>query len=111
MFASLVDTTFVGQLGLVELAAVGVSIALFNQVSRITIFPLVNVTTSFIAEEDTIGILDSELKVSKSVEMGSIVNGETKKLIPTGFGERPYDLEMHSSGHDTPKFEHKRHIP
>ena len=111
VFASLVDTTFVGQLGLVELAAVGVSIALFNQVSRITIFPFVSFTTSFVAEEDTIGILDSELEVSKSVEMGSIVNGETKKLIPTGFGERPYDSEMHSSGHDTPKFEHKRHIP
>lgn len=40
--------------GPVELAAVGVSIAIFNQASRITIFPLVNITTSFVAEEDTI---------------------------------------------------------
>ena len=138
-----------------ELAAVGVSIAVFNQVSRIAIFPLVSVTTSFVAEEDTIGILDSEPEVSNSVEMGSAVNGETKKLIPkgtlyfrpffslvfsllvrycqgltsvdsnsfsnlnyirlplllSGSGERPYDLEMHGSGHDTPKFESKRHIP
>lgn len=39
--------------GPVELAAVGVSIAIFNQASRITIFPLVNITTSFVAEEDT----------------------------------------------------------
>ena len=38
-----------------ELAAVGVSIAIFNQASRITIFPLVSITTSFVAEEDTIG--------------------------------------------------------
>ncbi|KAL3645131.1 hypothetical protein CASFOL_010311 [Castilleja foliolosa] len=53
--ASLVDTAFIGQIGPVELAAaVGVSIALFNQVSRIAIFPLVSVTTSFVAEEDTI---------------------------------------------------------
>lgn len=37
-----------------ELAAAGVSIALFNQASRITIFPLVSITTSFVAEEDTI---------------------------------------------------------
>ncbi|KAJ9697997.1 hypothetical protein PVL29_007211 [Vitis rotundifolia] len=109
--ASLVDTAFIGQLGPVELAAVGVSIAVFNQVSRIAIFPLVSVTTSFVAEEDTIGILDSELEVSKSVEMGSTVNGETKKLIPKGSGERPYDSEMHGSGHDKPKFEGKRHIP
>ncbi|KAH9774501.1 protein DETOXIFICATION 43 [Citrus sinensis] len=52
--ASLIDTAFIGRLGPVELAAVGVSIAIFNQASRITIFPLVNITTSFVAEEDTI---------------------------------------------------------
>ncbi|KAI4323405.1 hypothetical protein L6164_023015 [Bauhinia variegata] len=53
--ASLIDTAFIGHLGPVELAAAGVSIALFNQASRITIFPLVSITTSFVAEEDTIG--------------------------------------------------------
>ncbi|XP_023515212.1 protein DETOXIFICATION 43-like isoform X1 [Cucurbita pepo subsp. pepo] len=52
--ASLIDTAFVGHLGPVELAAVGVSIAIFNQASRITIFPLVSITTSFVAEEDAI---------------------------------------------------------
>ncbi|KAL6857273.1 hypothetical protein ACP4OV_018655 [Aristida adscensionis] len=52
--ASLVDTAFIGHIGSVELAAVGISIALFNQVSRIAIFPLVSVTTSFVAEEDAI---------------------------------------------------------
>ncbi|KAK7343173.1 hypothetical protein VNO80_26136 [Phaseolus coccineus] len=52
--ASLIDTTFIGHLGPLELAAAGVSIALFNQASRITIFPLVSITTSFVAEEDTI---------------------------------------------------------
>ncbi|GAB2300171.1 Protein DETOXIFICATION 42 [Dionaea muscipula] len=52
--ASLIDTAFIGHIGPVELAAVGVSIAIFNQISRITIFPLVSVTTSFVAEEDTI---------------------------------------------------------
>ena len=72
VFAYLVDIAFVGQLGLVELAIVGVSIALFNQVSRITIFPFVSFTTSFVAEEDTIGILDSEPEVSKNVEIMQI---------------------------------------
>ncbi|KHN19449.1 MATE efflux family protein FRD3 [Glycine soja] len=52
--ASLIDTAFIGHLGSVELAAAGVSIALFNQASRITIFPLVSIITSFVAEEDTI---------------------------------------------------------
>ncbi|XP_054812250.1 protein DETOXIFICATION 43-like [Prosopis cineraria] len=52
--ASLIDTAFIGHLGAVELAAAGVSITLFNQASRITIYPLVSIATSFVAEEDTI---------------------------------------------------------
>ncbi|KAL3815082.1 hypothetical protein ACJIZ3_016350 [Penstemon smallii] len=51
--ASLIDTAFIGHLGPVEIAAVGVAIAIFNQASKITIFPLVSITTSFVAEEDT----------------------------------------------------------
>eukprot|EP01018_Ginkgo_biloba_P032681 Gb_01686 [translate_table: standard] len=50
--ASLVDTAFIGQIGPVELAAVGVSIAIFNQVSKVFNFPLVSVTTTLVAEED-----------------------------------------------------------
>ncbi|KAE8731191.1 MATE efflux family protein 1 [Hibiscus syriacus] len=50
--ASLIDTAFIGQMGAVELASVGVSVAIFNQVSRITMFPLVSITTSFVAEEE-----------------------------------------------------------
>lgn len=52
--ASLIDTAFIGHIGTVEVAAVAVAIALFNQVSKVTIFPLVSVTTSFVAEEETI---------------------------------------------------------
>uniref|UniRef100_A0A2C9UH89 Protein DETOXIFICATION n=1 Tax=Manihot esculenta TaxID=3983 RepID=A0A2C9UH89_MANES len=80
--ASMMDTAFIGQIGPVELAAVGVSIALFNQVSRIAIFPLVSVTTSFVAEEDTIGKLSPEAQESESLETGSHVNSESKELIP-----------------------------
>lgn len=65
-----------------ELAAVGVSIALFNQVSRIAIFPLVSVTTSFVAEEDTIGRVSSEAQESDYVETGSFVDTESNELIP-----------------------------
>ncbi|KAL8262418.1 hypothetical protein R6Q59_023767 [Mikania micrantha] len=52
--ASLIDTMYIGHIGSVEIAAVGISIALFNQVSKVVIFPLVSVTTSFVAEEETI---------------------------------------------------------
>ncbi|KAG0623195.1 hypothetical protein M758_3G155500 [Ceratodon purpureus] len=49
--ASLVDTAFVGKIGPVELAAVGVSISVFNLVSKMFNVPLLNVTTSFVAED------------------------------------------------------------
>lgn len=65
-----------------ELAAVGVSIALFNQVSRIAIFPLVSVTTSFVAEEDTLGSVSLAVQENDSRETGSMTNTENKQLIP-----------------------------
>lgn len=68
--------------GAVELAAVGISIALFNQVSRIAIFPLVSVTTSFVAEEDTITQLSQEARESETLQLGSVVSTEGDKLIP-----------------------------
>ncbi|KAK6120224.1 hypothetical protein DH2020_045915 [Rehmannia glutinosa] len=48
---SLVDTGFVGHLGSAELAAVGVSGAVFNLVSKLFNVPLLNITTSYVAEE------------------------------------------------------------
>ncbi|KAI9116688.1 hypothetical protein K1719_012346 [Acacia pycnantha] len=72
--ASLIDTAFIGHLGTVELAAAGISITLFNQASRITIFPLVSITTSFVAEEDTLQkISDTEKGLSNKLEN----NGES----------------------------------
>ncbi|GLT60728.1 hypothetical protein SLA2020_334830 [Shorea laevis] len=66
--ASLIDTAFIGRLGPVELAAVGVSIAIFNQASKITTFPVLNITTSFVAEEDTIKRLNMEAENEKIKE-------------------------------------------
>ncbi|XAR60374.1 hypothetical protein NMG60_11033720 [Bertholletia excelsa] len=111
--ASLVDTAFIGQIGPVELAAVGVSIAVFNQVSRIAIFPLVSVTTSFVAEEDTIGSVSHDVEEDESLEMCSYINSENKKLISqTDLAETTFkskslsnDLSSYKAGNE------KRHIP
>ncbi|GAB4832593.1 Protein DETOXIFICATION 42 [Ancistrocladus abbreviatus] len=89
--ASLIDTAFIGHIGPVELAAVGVSIAIFNQASRITIFPLVSITTSFVAEEDTVGKVGREPLDSEKVEKGSAKNGISKEL--TAEGDDLEDLE------------------
>jgi len=68
--------------GPVELAAVGVSIALFNQVSRVAIFPLVSVTTSFVAEEDTLSGASTQIEEGKCLEAGQPMDTETKELLP-----------------------------
>lgn len=80
--ASLVDTAFIGQLGPVELAAVGVSIALFNQASRIFIFPLVSVTTSFVAEEDTLSGARSQIEENGCLDAATPPDAETKEFLP-----------------------------
>ncbi|KAK7314262.1 hypothetical protein VNO77_39476 [Canavalia gladiata] len=79
--ASLIDTAFIGHLGPVELAAAGVSIALFNQASRITIFPLVSITTSFVAEEDTIEKLNAKVAENDNkVKFSEIIMPEDHML-------------------------------
>ncbi|KAL0674206.1 hypothetical protein Bca4012_002187 [Brassica carinata] len=57
---SLVDTAFVGHIGSAELAAVGVSVSVFNLVSKLFNVPLLNVTTSFVAEEQAIAAKDDK---------------------------------------------------
>ncbi|XP_020996319.1 protein DETOXIFICATION 44, chloroplastic isoform X2 [Arachis duranensis] len=56
---SLIDTAFVGHIGPAELAAVGVSTSVFNLVSKIFNIPLLNITTSFVAEEQALISKDS----------------------------------------------------
>ncbi|GMY16285.1 protein DETOXIFICATION 42 [Fagus crenata] len=111
--ASLIDTAFIGQIGPVELAAVGVSIALFNQVSRIAIFPLVSVTTSFVAEEDTIGRVGHEAQDCEYLETGSTTNSEEKELIPkNGTRENEYKSQLNVGRFEIDKIDNtKRHIP
>ncbi|KAG6406278.1 hypothetical protein SASPL_133878 [Salvia splendens] len=80
--ASLIDTAFIGHLGPVEMAAVGVSIAIFNQASKVTIFPLVSITTSFVAEEDTINTEHHHLDLEKASDTTSInaIDDKTRKI-------------------------------
>lgn len=79
--ASLIDTAFIGHLGPVEIAAVGVAIAIFNQVSKVAIFPIVNITTSFVAEEDTVKRIADESQAN-DLEKGSVKINETEEQTP-----------------------------
>lgn len=69
-------------IGSVEIAAVGVSIAIFNQVSKVCIYPLVSVTTSFVAEEDAIIGKGIEEQHTEDLEKASPVNADEKEFPP-----------------------------
>ncbi|XP_058003275.1 protein DETOXIFICATION 42-like isoform X3 [Hevea brasiliensis] len=92
----------------VELAAVGVSIAVFNQVSKIAIFPLVSVTTSFVAEEDTTGRLSSELQENETIEDVFAINKEMEELLPKAVSA---NKSSSISGNSTKRDHERRHIP
>nr|CAD1817740.1 unnamed protein product [Ananas comosus var. bracteatus] len=110
--ASLVDTAFIGHIGPTELAAVGVSIAVFNQASRITIFPLVSVTTSFVAEEDAASKMASEELESGEHGGPFSVDSEMKELIPHDDLDKAVYSSSFESETNVHKFENERkHIP
>ncbi|KAL3691658.1 hypothetical protein R1sor_005309 [Riccia sorocarpa] len=85
--ASLVDTAFIGRIGAVDLAAVGVSISIFNLVSKMFNLPLLNITTSFVAEDEA-AAKDVSLDVpEEELESGSLLttmeDEEIELLRPT----------------------------
>lgn len=65
-----------------ELAAVGVAIAVFNQASKIAIFPLVSVTTSFVAEEDATKNFRGDGQEIEIMENGIAADNEKEELLP-----------------------------
>jgi hypothetical protein len=54
LYYSLISYFFPFYTGAVELAAVGVSASVFNLVSKVFNVPLLNITTSFVAEEQAL---------------------------------------------------------
>ncbi|KAM7526536.1 hypothetical protein LguiA_016438 [Lonicera macranthoides] len=75
---SLFDIAFVGHLGSVELAAVGVSVSVFNLVSKLFNVPLLNITTSFVAEEQA-----SLAKRDDNFLQNYQGDRQNKKLLPS----------------------------
>ncbi|KAF9676229.1 hypothetical protein SADUNF_Sadunf09G0116800 [Salix dunnii] len=50
-FAQLMETAYIGRLGPVELGSAGVSVMIFNNISKLFNIPLLSVATSFVAED------------------------------------------------------------
>ncbi|CAN4092119.1 unnamed protein product [Withania somnifera] len=80
---SLVDTAFVGHLGSVELAAVGISVSVFNLISKLFNVPLLNITTSFVAEEQALIAKDSSPDSQSKILLPSV---STSLLLALGLG-------------------------
>ncbi|XP_062173806.1 protein DETOXIFICATION 43-like [Alnus glutinosa] len=92
--ASLIDTMFIGRLGATDIGGVGVAIAIFNQASRITMYPIVSITTSFVAEEDTmdrsaIEAQKVEGKKLENLEEASPKNVEMQEPSPKNASKSP----------------------
>lgn len=49
--AQLMETAYIGRLGAMELASAGISISIFNIISKVFNIPLLSVATSFVAED------------------------------------------------------------
>ncbi|QCE01914.1 multidrug resistance protein [Vigna unguiculata] len=49
--SQLMETAYIGRLGTVELASAGVSVSIFNIISKLFNIPLLSVATSFVAED------------------------------------------------------------
>ncbi|KAL7136121.1 hypothetical protein ABFS83_10G008200 [Erythranthe nasuta] len=78
---SLIDTGFVGHLGSAELAAVGVSGAVFNLVSKLFNVPLLNITTSFVAEEQALAVKQTAKDQKSKIFLPSVSNAIVLALV------------------------------
>ncbi|TVU27480.1 hypothetical protein EJB05_30094, partial [Eragrostis curvula] len=79
---ALVDTAFVGHIGSAELAAVGASVAVFNLVSKLFNVPLLNVTTSFVAEQQAVDADGSRTRGRDEFSTPQEKSSEQRKILP-----------------------------
>ncbi|KAM6568435.1 hypothetical protein CsatB_016420 [Cannabis sativa] len=115
--ASLIDTAFIGHIGPVELAAVGISIAIFNQASKIAIFPLVSITTSFVAEEEaaaekSLDDIEMQLKEELKKDLSLKNNGHEMEELVSLVDSASTSSSITSDESEIMMLQHvKRHIP
>ncbi|XP_057769133.1 protein DETOXIFICATION 45, chloroplastic [Salvia miltiorrhiza] len=78
----LLETAYIGRLGAVELGSAGVSISLFNIISKLFNIPLLSVATSFVAED----IAKNASKPSTSVAKMQLSSVSTALFLAVGIG-------------------------
>ncbi|XP_047943879.1 protein DETOXIFICATION 45, chloroplastic isoform X1 [Salvia hispanica] len=80
----LLETAYIGRLGAVELGSAGVSISLFNIISKLFNIPLLSVATSFVAED--IAKNASKPSTNNAVEKLQLSSVSTALFLAVGIG-------------------------
>ncbi|GMJ03594.1 hypothetical protein like AT4G38380 [Hibiscus trionum] len=75
-FAQLMETAYIGRYSSVALASAGVSVSIFNVVSKLFNIPLFSVATSFVAEDISRNAIEN-LSAGENFEIAESTNGKT----------------------------------
>ncbi|KAJ0076605.1 hypothetical protein Patl1_35704 [Pistacia atlantica] len=93
--AQLMETAYIGRIGSVELASAGVSISIFNIISKLFNFPLLSVATSYVAEEvssnaiedlTSVGGGGNRTPLTEMSERKQLASVSTALLLAVGIG-------------------------
>ncbi|KAM1243685.1 hypothetical protein FF1_035159 [Malus domestica] len=76
--AQLMETAYIGNLGFVELASAGISMNIFNYISKTFNIPLLSVATSFVAED--LAKSESKGSTSENGYLDGNTNGKPKPV-------------------------------
>ncbi|WVY91989.1 hypothetical protein V8G54_037503 [Vigna mungo] len=79
--SQLMETAYIGRLGTVELASAGVSVSIFNIISKLFNIPLLSVATSFVAE-DMAKAASTQHSDSDQGATDNTGNGKSFKTVP-----------------------------
>ncbi|XP_022928217.1 protein DETOXIFICATION 45, chloroplastic-like [Cucurbita moschata] len=96
-FAQLMETAYIGRLGALELASAGISMNIFNYISKVFNIPLLSVATSFVAEDisknaiedpssDSLEGCTDEKLVARLSERKQLSSVSTALLLAVGIG-------------------------
>ncbi|XP_010555177.1 PREDICTED: protein DETOXIFICATION 45, chloroplastic [Tarenaya hassleriana] len=82
--AQLMETAYIGRLGSVELGSAGVSMSIFNIISKLFNIPLLSVATSFVAKDISKAAIEN--LASGPVERKQLSSVSTALLLAVGIG-------------------------
>ncbi|KAI3892846.1 hypothetical protein MKW92_036923 [Papaver armeniacum] len=84
--AQLMETAYIGIFGPLELASAGVSVSIFNIISKLFNIPLLGVATSFVAEDISKNAMNDGRRPTEVHEKKQLASVSTAILLSVGIG-------------------------